>query len=57
MQHSEHASHLQRHTRFEKSRAKRFVGLFALTIFNWRLGAESNRCTRLCRPLHHHSAT
>ena len=23
----------------------------------WRLGAESNRCTRLCRPLHHHSAT
>ena len=23
----------------------------------WRLGAESNRCTRLCRPLHDHSAT
>ncbi len=23
----------------------------------WRLRAESNRCTRLCRPLHHHSAT
>ena len=23
----------------------------------WRLGAESNRCARLCRPLHHHSAT
>jgi hypothetical protein len=22
-----------------------------------RLGAESNRCTRLCRPLHDHSAT
>ena len=24
---------------------------------DWRLGAESNRCTRLCRPLHDHSAT
>ena len=24
---------------------------------NWRLGAESNRCARLCRPLHNHSAT
>jgi hypothetical protein len=23
----------------------------------WRHGAESNRCTRLCRPLHNHSAT
>ena len=23
----------------------------------WRLGAESNRCARLCRPLHNHSAT
>src|SRR5512137_2278221 len=24
---------------------------------NWRLGSESNRRTRLCRPLHDHSAT
>ena len=24
---------------------------------NWRLGSESNRRTRLCRPLHNHSAT
>ena len=23
----------------------------------WRLGAESNRCIRICNPLHHHSAT
>src|ERR1043165_1573436 len=23
----------------------------------WRRGPESNRCTRLCRPLHNHSAT
>src|SRR5690606_3098763 len=23
----------------------------------WRLGSESNRRTRLCRPLHNHSAT
>ena len=30
---------------------------FKKTSKNWRLGAESNRCARLCRPLHHHSAT
>ena len=29
----------------------------SLAVFGWRLGAESNRCTRLCRPLHDHSAT
>src|ERR1700676_2527660 len=28
-----------------------------LRAVRWRLGAESNRCTRLCRPLHDHSAT
>jgi hypothetical protein len=27
------------------------------TGFGWRLGAESNRCTRSCSPLHDHSAT
>ena len=32
---------------------------FKLVIiqYEWRRGAESNRCTRLCRPLHNHSAT
>ena len=30
---------------------------FAIRAFEWRLRAESNRRTRLCRPLHDHSAT
>ena len=34
--------------------AKRFQQLFLML---WRPGPESNRCTRLCRPLHDHSAT
>ena len=25
-------------------------------LIDWRLGSESNRRTRLCRPLHDHSA-
>ena len=29
----------------------------AVRIADWRLGSESNRRTRLCRPLHDHSAT
>ena len=28
-----------------------------IKIFEWRPGSESNRRTRLCRPLHDHSAT
>ena len=28
-----------------------------LVCFIWRLGSESNRRPRLCRPLHDHSAT
>jgi hypothetical protein len=35
----------------------RHPGLRGVHWRAWRLGAESNRCTRLCRPLHHHSAT
>ena len=28
-----------------------------LRVQDWRLGPESNRRTRICNPLHHHSAT
>ena len=28
-----------------------------MRVVKWRLGPESNRGTRLCRPLHNHSAT
>lgn len=33
------------------------VSLLWAFFFIWRLGPESNRRTRLCRPLHDHSAT
>src|ERR1700709_1733119 len=39
---------------------RRFEAMNFLTITycnNWRSGPESNRHTRICSPMHHHSAT
>ena len=39
------------------TRAMCNISYTSILTFNWRLGPESNRGTRLCRPLHNHSAT
>ena len=41
----------------KKARLKRAFDQYDVQRSIWRPGPESNRGTRLCRPLHHHSAT
>ena len=42
---------------FSTEQDKTACELKRLELMNWRLGSESNRRKRCCRPLHDHSAT
>jgi hypothetical protein len=65
--HTQQYNHLLLRMQHHPIRKKRSVSLLTpqapkkgsvpLQLFDWRLGSESNRRTRLCRPLHNHSAT